>query len=99
MPVGGQPGNQNAAKAKRWESALERAFSAYPNPPDCTDCNDFMRGLNLAAHEFVKNVMTANDIQFFRETGDRFDGKAVQSVQNEHSGHVTLTANPTDESL
>lgn len=39
-----------------------------------------MLGLNEAAHIFVRNVMLG-DIAFFKETGDRIDGKAQQSVQ------------------
>jgi len=78
---GGQPGNQNAAKAKRWEAALERAFAAYPDEPDMTDCTPFMIGLNKAAANFVKRTMEVDaDLGFFRETGDRFDGKAAQSL-------------------
>jgi len=78
--IGGPFGNQHAAKAKRWEAALERAFAAWPEPPDCTDCSDFMRGLNMAAHAFVSELMARRDIAFFREAGDRFDGKAAQAV-------------------
>ena len=78
--MGAPLGNQNAANAKRWAAACERAFAAWPNKPNTTDCTPFMVGLNEAAHEFVKGVMTKNDIAFFREVGDRFDGKAAQSV-------------------
>ena len=80
-PTGGAPlGNHNAAKAKRWEAALERAFAAWPNEPDMTDCSPLMIGLNTAAHGFVKKVMEERDIAFYRETGDRLDGKPAQAV-------------------
>ncbi len=96
MPVGGQPGNQNAAKGKRWEAALERAFAAWPNPPDCTDCNDLMRGLNMAAHVFVRNTMAGEEFRYFQETGDRFDGKVTQPVEQktELSGSLELSQRP-----
>jgi len=101
MPAGAPLGNQNAAKAKRWEAAVIRAFEAWPEAPDSTDCNDLMRGLNAAAHEFVRNVMTANDLGYFREVGDRFDGKAAQQVI--HSGDpespVRIFASSPDEKI
>lgn len=77
-------GNQNAAKAKRWEAAICRALSSWPNEPDSTDCSDLIRGLNQAAHRFVANMMHADEVSFFRELGDRIDGKPAQAM--EHSG-------------
>lgn len=80
MPAGAPIGNQNAAKAKRWEAAICRALAAWPNPPDSTDCNDFMRGINEAAYKFVANTMAANEVGFYRELGDRLDGKPAQAI-------------------
>lgn len=81
--TGGPIGNQKAAKGKRWEAAIVRAVEAWPDPPDCTDCNDFMRGINEAAHKFVGSMMADRDIAFFREFGDRLDGKPVQAIEGE----------------
>jgi molecular chaperone GrpE (heat shock protein) len=73
-------GNQNAAKAKRWEAAILRAIEAWPKEPDETDCSALIIGLNRAAHQFVKNVYERGDLGFFKEFGDRMDGKAAQAV-------------------
>jgi len=78
---GGQPGNQNAAKAKRWSAAIERATAAFPNPPDDTDCSDLIKGLNAAAHAFVAKLHAEKDLGFFREYGDRLEGKSIQGVE------------------
>ena len=76
---GGQPGNQNAAKAKRWEAAVVRALEAWPNKPDSTGCSPLMIGLNEAAHQFVKGTM-GGELPFLKELGDRMDGKAAQTT-------------------
>lgn len=60
-----------------------RAVEAWPDLPDCTDCNDFMRGINMAAHGFVGKMMAEKDISFFREFGDRLDGKPAQTIQGD----------------
>lgn len=73
-------GNTNAAKAKRWEAAILRAVEAWPEKPDSTDCNKLMVGLNEAAHLFVQSMMLSGNIAFFKEFGDRLDGKSAQSM-------------------
>lgn len=88
--MGAPLGNQNAAKAKRWEAAICRALEAWPNPPDSTDCNELMRGINQAAFEFVKKLMSEKDIQFFREMGDRIDGKPSQAIVGAEGGPVQV---------
>lgn len=96
MPGGAPFGNQNGAKAKRWEAALERAWAAYPNPPDDTDCTPFMRGLNLAAHNFVDDVVKKRDVAFYRENADRLDGKAHQSVDASVRGSMNVMLDSAD---
>jgi hypothetical protein len=78
--IGGPPGNNYAGKAKRWSEAIERAIEAFPEQPDISGCTPFMVGLNNAAHEFVAKLMEERDIQFFREFGDRLEGKPHQCV-------------------
>ena len=81
MATRGAPiGNQNAAKSKRWEAAIERALAAWPDPPDSEGCTDFTRGINQAAHQFVGKMMREDDLGFYKEFGDRIDGKPKQSV-------------------
>lgn len=88
---GGQPGNQNAAKAKRWEAAILRAVEAWPKEPDSTDCSALIIGLNKAAHEFVKGVYERGDLGFFKEFGDRLEGKASQTTTIEGNPDAPLT--------
>lgn len=79
---GGAPlGNQNGANFRRWQAALERSIAAYPEMPDITNCNAFMIGINKAAHAFVVKMIDTKDIQFFKEFGDRLDGKAKQQTE------------------
>ena len=71
-------GNQNAAKAKLWAAAIERVLSTYPGRPLDEDCSDIVKGLNKVAYEFVNNVMSKGDLGYFKEFGDRIDGKPSQ---------------------
>lgn len=80
-----QIGNNNGAKGKRWADAIERAVLAYPDKCE-TGQNDLMRGINNAAHAFVTKMMNTHDLGFFKEFGDRLDGKAKQ--QMEMSGSI-----------
>ena len=75
-------GNQNAAKAKKWAAAIERALERKATgalPP--TDVSDLIRGLDMAADLFVSRVFADADLGFFKELGDRSDGKSAQSVE------------------
>lgn len=74
-------GNKNASRAKRWTEAIERAIQAYPDAVDTTGCNALMVGLNNAATAFVAQMMAKADLGFFREFGDRLEGKPVQAVE------------------
>lgn len=78
--AGAPLGNTNAAKAKRWEAALIRAIEAYPNEISSDGSNALMAGLNKAASEFVKKMIDEANLGFFREFGDRLDGKSAQSI-------------------
>ena len=78
--AGAPLGNTNAAKAKRWEAALIRAIEAYPDEISTDGSNALMNGLNKAATEFVKKMIDEANLGFFREFGDRLDGKSAQSV-------------------
>ena len=65
---GGQPGNNNAGKNKRWINAIERAI-AQSDP-------DRLRALA------EKLIMKAEDgdLQAMKELGDRLDGKPAQAI-------------------
>jgi hypothetical protein len=89
-------GNQNAVKARKWSNAIERALNAFPDKPVSLEVN---RGLDAAAHEFVLQVMTQKDVGFFREFGDRIDGKAPQAITGGDGGSLSLTITPADAAL
>ena len=78
--AGAPEGNKNRARAKLWSAAIERAIAALPGAPDDTDTSDLVKGLNRAAHAFVVKMLADNDLGFYREFGDRIDGKPKQSV-------------------
>lgn len=79
-------GNTNGAKGTRWREAIERAIDAWPEAYQ-GGANEFMKGINAAAHAFVKQMMTDGDIAFFREFGDRLDGKPKQTMDLAVSTH------------
>lgn len=76
MQSGGQVGNRNAAKAKRWQKALERALARSSN-------QDTDAGLDEIADTVVASAKSG-DTQAWKEIGDRMDGKVPQGL--EHSG-------------
>ncbi len=72
MLSGGQPGNQNAAKAKRWQKALERALARSSK-------KDVDAGLDSIADQVVAKAKEG-DKEAWKEIGDRMDGKPAQSL-------------------
>jgi hypothetical protein len=79
--MGAPLGNQNAAKAHKWAAAIERALARKATgapPPE--DVSDFIRGLDKAADEFVSQLFDKKDLGYFKEMGDRMDGKPTQAI-------------------
>jgi len=76
--MGAPFGNHNAAKGRRWAKAVERAVDAWPERAVSLEVN---KGIDNMAWEFVREMVTTKDIAFFREFGDRIDGKAVQASE------------------
>ena len=80
-------GNQNAAKAKQWSAAIERALERMADPSIKPDepvaRTPKMKALDQLADTFVQKV-SAGELSFFREFGDRMEGKPTQAL--EHSG-------------
>lgn len=91
--AGAPLGNDNRARSKRWAAAIERAVEAWPNEPSSENCNALIKGLNQAAHAFVGKMLAEKDIAFFREFGDRLDGKAKQQTEitGEDGGPIGFT--------
>lgn len=95
--TGGAPlGNQNAAKAKRWQKALERALARASS-------SDVDAGLDKVADRVVKAATeeTGPDArEAWKEIGDRIDGKAAQEITGKDGGPlVVIQATQHDEKL
>ena len=81
-------GNQNAAKGKRWQKALERVLARKYGDVDT--------GLEHLAEQFVAladNPDAAKDV--CRDVADRFDGKPNQSISGPDGGSVPLSVGVT----
>lgn len=70
--VGGQPGNQNAVRAKKWREAIMRALARKSGTVD--------QGLDTAADKLVTLAIDEGDKWALEEIGDRVDGKPAQSI-------------------
>lgn len=75
--AGAPEGNQNAAKGRAWRDAINRALRYYPERGVSLEVN---KGIDEAAYKFVNNMMTKEDLGFFKEFGDRIDGKPAQAI-------------------
>lgn len=88
---GGQPGNQNAAKGRRWSDAIDRALAKRSKAAGIQE-------LDRLAEQFLDTVeaMTngtdkrAPSIAGFSELADRLDGKAPQSITGDGGGPVIV---------
>lgn len=71
--MGAPVGNQNAAKAKKWTAAIERAL-----------CKKYGRELAEAMDELAMKFVEAvekGDLAAFKEFGDRMEGKPTQQTE------------------
>lgn len=76
--AGAPLGNQNAARPKIWRDAIARALKVYPDrAPSVLESS---KGLDEAAYKFVTCLMESKDLGFFKEFGDRLDGKPAQAI-------------------
>ena len=71
--MGAPLGNQNAAKAKKWAAAVERALCKRSG-------KELAEALDDLADKFIAAV-ESGDINGYRELADRLDGKPAQQVQ------------------
>lgn len=74
--MGAPIGNQNAAKAKRWSAAIDRALDRRAQKMGLKDAQEALDDL---AEKFL-DAVALGDIPAFRELGDRMDGKPAQSL-------------------
>lgn len=80
--TGGQPGNQNAVKAKRWQQAIDRALERRSKAAGIEE-------LDRLADKFLEEVEKQGIIGF-KEFGDRLDGKAAQAIVGPDGGPLQL---------
>ena len=71
--MGAPVGNQNAKKAKRWQSALDRAMARF------SEGTGVDGGLEKCAEQVVKAAMAGEQWALI-EIGNRYDGKPAQSL-------------------
>lgn len=81
--IGGQPGNQNGAKGKRWRDAILRALSRSHGTVD--------GGLDKAAESLVA-LAARGDKWALDHIADRVDGKPKQTtaVEGDDGGPVKV---------
>lgn len=87
--AGAPRGNQNAAKAKRWSAAIERALEARSRVEQ-------REALDALAEKLL-SLCDAGDLGALKELGDRLDGKAKQAIDVE--ANVSITHEQWLESL
>ena len=73
--MGAPIGNNNAAKAKKWTAAIERALERRAK----VSLRTMQEELDDLAEKFLKAV-EEGDIAAWKELGDRMEGKPAQSV-------------------
>ena len=79
---GAPVGNQNAAKAKRWTAAIDRALERRSKV-------DGQHELDALADAFIEEVKKAG-INGFKELGDRIEGKPEQPLSGQLDSTVTV---------
>lgn len=70
--AGAPKGNRNAAKAKLWTAAIERALSKRCG-------GDKIKALDELAEKLLVNC-DEGDLQALKELGDRLEGKPAQVI-------------------
>lgn len=80
---GGQPGNKNAAKAKVWTMAIERAL-AERSRKDQVDALDALAEKLLLACD-------TGDMTALKELGDRLEGRPAQALTGPDGGAIEFS--------
>lgn len=85
MPVGGQPGNKNAAKSRLFDDAFRRELKQ----------RDLEAGDGETIRKIVSTIVDmalAKDIHAFKEMRDTVDGKPSVSVELDGNLNVGLAS-------
>jgi hypothetical protein len=77
-------GNQNAARAKVWRSAIERALERRS-----ASRTDGKREIDALAEQLL-NLVAAGDLGALKEFGDRIDGKPAQAIIGGEDGDPAI---------
>lgn len=82
--MGAPIGNQNAAKAKRWSAAIERALERRGLAGQ--------QGLDQLADQFIEDILSAkkDSVPGWRELGDRLEGKPAQVIAGDPENPLQL---------
>jgi hypothetical protein len=80
--MGAPFGNHNAAKAKRWSDAIDRALEKRSK-------GDGIKALDELAEKFLNEVEAAG-ITGYKELADRLDGKPPQAIVGADGGPVVV---------
>jgi hypothetical protein len=80
--AGAPVGNRNAAKAKLWAAAIERALEKRGG-------GDKIKALNELAEKLLVNC-DSGDMVALKELGDRLDGKPAQSIVGEEESPLRI---------
>lgn len=86
--MGAPVGNKNAANARLWRAAIEKAVNRRI-------ADGRIQGLEDLADKLIDGVL-AGDMSALKEFGDRYDGKPAQTVngpgeRGEHFLNITQT--------
>lgn len=91
--MGAPAGNQNAAKAKKWTAAIERALARRYG-------KKLVDALDDLADQFIAAV-EKGDLAAFKELGDRLEGKPSQQIDlgNKDGEPLILKFQSADDDL
>lgn len=90
---GGQPGNNNAAKGRRWAEAIDKALKQYTDKKRKIEAG---QALDRLATNLVKLALDG-DLWANQEIGNRLDGKPQQAIDATLNGTIgTYTAIPVE---
>jgi hypothetical protein len=92
--MGAPAGNQNAAKAKQWTAAIERAIERLADPsidPDKPVARTpRMKGMDMLAEEYLTAVR-ASGFKGFDTMGDRIEGKPTQVIAGDPDNPLAVS--------
>lgn len=80
--MGAPVGNQNAAKAKVWAAAINRALEKRAGGDKIKALDDLAEKLLLACDE--------QELAALKELGDRLDGKPAQAITGDEDSPVRM---------